>query len=220
MKKLAIPFLATALAVISSPAWAQKATLAEVFNGDMLGTNLRYFESIAGVARESFGDQHTYRVQGCEVTVTGEDAVSALRLELSPTCKADIASFIGDFAPPANQTLTFGNFHVAAGDLSYYSDCLTLCGNAADPSVYAHWQGPRAVGFTDVLLEVVLVDGTALDAKDVWRQSMEQAKGEDWVMETKFNCERTFDAQAQQAFNNVAVTAITIGSELKTPECY
>ena len=62
--------------------------MAEVFNGEMLGTNQRYFESIAGIPRESFGDEHKFRVQGCNITATiTEDTVSALRLELTPNAK-------------------------------------------------------------------------------------------------------------------------------------
>lgn len=222
MNRFALPLLATALLGASCPVLAQqKATLAEVFDGDMLGTNLRYFESIAGIARQSFDNQHTYRVEGCEITATvSGTAVSALRLELSPQCKTDIVSFLGEsFAPPATQPLTFGSFRAAAGDLGFYADCLTMCGNAYDPSVYAHWEGPRAVDFREVLLEAKLVGDQAIDAASRWKQDMSQARGEDWVIDTKFNCERGFDAQAQQHFNAVEVTAITIGSGLQKPGC-
>lgn len=222
MHRITLPVMTAALLAVNGFAWAQqKATVAEVFNGDMLGTNLRYFESIAGIARQSFDNQHSYRVEGCEITATvSGTVVSALRLELSPQCKADIASFIGDsFAPPASRSLTFGNFRASAGDLSFFADCLAMCGNAYDPSVYAHWEGPRAVDFREVLLEAKLVGDQAIDAASRWRQDMSQVRGEDWVIDTKFNCERGFDAQAQQHFDAVEVTAITIGSELQKPGC-
>lgn len=222
MHRIALPVLTAALVAVNGPALAQqKAGVADVFNGDMLGTNLRYFESIAGIARTSFGNQHTYRVEGCEITATvSGDAVSALRLELSPKCKADIVSFLGEaFSPPASQPLTFGSFQSAAGDLSFYADCLTMCGNAYDPSVYAHWEGPHAVGYREVLLEAKQVGDQAVDAASRWAQDMSEAKGEDWVIDTKFNCERGFDTQAQQLFNAVEVTAITIGSGLQKPGC-
>lgn len=221
MHKIALAALATMLALSGTAQAQPKASVAEVFNGDMLDTNLRYFESIAGVARQSFDNQHSYRVEGCEITATvSGTAVSALRLELSPKCKADIASFIGEsFAPPARQPLTFGNFQAATGGLSFHADCLTMCGNAYDPSVYAHWEGPRAVDFREVLLEVKLVGDDAMDAANRWTQDMEQSMGEDWIIDTQFNCERSFDTQAQQHFKTVEVTAITIGSQLQTPGC-
>ncbi|MGW8463382.1 hypothetical protein [Pseudomonas sp. CLCA07] len=222
MKKVISTSLFTALIVAGCPAIAQaKASVADVFNGKMLGTNLRHFESVAGVARESSGDHHSYEIQGCQITATaGGGTISELRMELSPTCQADLKSFIGEsFAPAANKPLTFGNFQQAAGELSFYADCLTMCGNAADPSVFALWDGPRAADFRQVLLEVVLVSDQALKASNQWQASMTKVKGEDFVTDTRFNCERDFDAQAQQSFQAVQVTAITIGSELPTPGC-
>lgn len=135
MQQPARILIATALLALCAPL-TQAASVAEVFNGDMLGTNQRYFESIAGIPRESSGNQHLFRVSGCNITATIQNnSVTALRLELTPSCQADLASFLGEsFAP-------VGSFQQAAGDLSFYSDCLTLCGNAVDPSAYAHWQG-------------------------------------------------------------------------------
>lgn len=58
MKKAISTSLFTALIVAGCPAIAQaKASVADVFNGKMLGTNLRHFESVAGVARESSGQE-------------------------------------------------------------------------------------------------------------------------------------------------------------------
>lgn len=94
-----------------------------------------------------------------------------------------------------------------------------MCGNAADPSVYAHWEGPHAVDFREVLLEVVLVSDAAIDAADQWQSQMRKAEGDDYVMETRFNCDQKYAAIAQKAFEQVPVTAVTIGSELKAPGC-
>lgn len=200
---------------------AQAATVKEVFNGEMLGTNQRYFESIAGIPRQSYGDSHVFRVQGCDITATiNNGAVASLSMELGGQCQANLGTFIGDYAPPAGQTLTPGAFEESSGGgLSYLADCLSLCGNAADPSVYALWEGPRAAGFMEVMLEVVLVDGDALDAASLWQDHMTKAAGEDFVMDTRFNCDRRFDAEAHQAFKDVKVTAVTIGHGLSTPRC-
>lgn len=220
MQQPARILIATSLLALCAPL-AQAASVAEVFNGDMLDTNQRYFESIAGIPRQSSGDQHLFRISGCNITATIQnDSVTALRLELTPGCQADLTSFLGEsFAPPAGQPLTVGSFQQAAGDLSFYSDCLSLCGNAAEPSAYAHWEGPHAVNFREVMLEVVLAGDAALEASNRWQQQMIAAKGEDWVMETRFNCERDFDGQAQQSFANVEVNAISIGSGLAKPGC-
>lgn len=200
---------------------AQAATVAEVFNGDMLGTNQRYFESIAGIPRESAGDDHTFRIQGCTLTATiSNGSVTAMRLELAPSCQADLTSFIGDFAPAPGQPLTFGAFEQAAGSaLSYSADCLTMCGNAYDPSVYAAWEGPRVVGFMEVRLEALQVGDAAIDAASAWSEQMTKTMGEDWVIDGRFNCDTRFDQTASQLFQNVPVTAVSIGTGLPGNHC-
>ncbi|QIM49585.1 hypothetical protein G9Q38_10560 [Pusillimonas sp. DMV24BSW_D] len=205
--------------VFSSVAIA--ADVKEVFNGEMLGTTQRYFESVAGIPRQSLGENHTFRVKGCDITATIKGgSVSALHMPLSDTCRADLRSFIGDYAPAATSKLTFGAFaQTSGGDLRYLANCLTMCGNAYDPSAYAHWEGPRAAGFMQVLLEVVLVEDAAYAAASAWGEHMTKAAGEDYVMDTRFNCEARFDDVAAQAFKNVQVTAVTIGHELSVPGC-
>ncbi len=58
------------------------------------------------------GDDHIFRIQGCDITATiAGGNVSALRLELTDTCQADLTTFIGDYAPPPGRTLTAGAVH-------------------------------------------------------------------------------------------------------------
>lgn len=218
MRRTPLLIAPLALAAFTS---AQAATVAEVFNGDMLGTNQRYFESIAGIPRESLGDEHTFRIQGCTLTATiSNGSVTAMRLELAPSCQADLTTFIGDFAPPPGQPLTFGAFEQAAGSaLSYSADCLTMCGNAYDPSVYGSWEGPRAVGFMEVRLEAMQVSDPAIDAASTWSEQMTQAMGEDWVIDARFNCDTRFNQAASQLFQDVPVTAVRIGTGLPSIGC-
>jgi hypothetical protein len=208
-------------ALLGACALAQAATVAEVFNGEMLGTNQRYFESVAGIPRESSGDEHKFRVQGCNITATiGGGNVYKLRMEITPQCQADLTQFIGDYAPAPGQPLTFGAFEQSSGGgLSYSADCLISCGNAYDPSVYGYWVGPHAADYMEVLLEVVQVSDQAIAAGSLWRDQMTQVKGEDWVIDGGFNCDNQFDPVARQAFKDVPVTAVTIGHELRSPSC-
>lgn len=213
-------FLGTAL-IASFALSAHAAELNEVFNGDMLDTNQRYFESVAGIPRESYGDKHIFRVQGCNITATmAGGTVSALRLELTERCQADLSSFIGGYAPAADQALSFGSFASAAGGvLDFSADCLSMCGNAYDPSTYALWEGPRAANFMQVLLEVELVGDKAIDASNRWEAAMTAQKGDDYVMDMRFNCENSFSAVANEAFKDVPVTAVTIGHWLEGASC-
>lgn len=100
---------------------AHAASVAEVFNGDMLGTNQRYFESVAGIPRESNGDEHIFKVQGCDITATVEGGkVGKLRIELTPKCQADLTQFVGTYAPAPDNPLTVGAFIASSGGgLSY-----------------------------------------------------------------------------------------------------
>lgn len=143
-----------------------------------------------------------FKVQGCQITATVEGGkVSALRMELGPKCQADLTQFVGTYAPAPGQPLTLGAFEASSGGgLSYSADCLSMCGNAADPSVYAHWEGPHAVDFKEVLLEVTLVSDAAINAADQWATQMQKAEGDDYVMETRFNCDQKYTAAAQKAF--------------------
>lgn len=221
MKYCTLPLLMTA-SLLAIPASVQaNPDISKVFSGDMLGTNLRYFESIAGIARESWGDEHHYVVNGCAVRATvGGDRVHTLRMEVGPECQVDLTSFIGEsFAPPANQPLTFGTFTQAAGEPGFYADCLISCGNASDPTIYAHWEGPRAANFLEVALEAMLIEDDAIQASNKWSDAMTKGHGEDWVMMTGFNCDRTYDEYAQQYFSSIKVSAVTIGHELYKPGC-
>ncbi|CAM5554748.1 hypothetical protein [Eoetvoesiella caeni] len=214
-------FIATILIGLPVAA-AHTAEVSEIFNGDMLGTNQRYFESIAGIPRESYGDDHVFRIQGCNITARmGGGKVSSLYMKLTDKCRPDLTTFIAGYAPPPGRTLTAGAFIESSksGMLTYTADCLRSCGNASAPTVYAHWQGPRAANFTEVVLEVALIDDNAIDASNVWEKHITAAVSEDYVLGTKFNCDRRFDAVANQAFKNVKVTAIAVGHGLKTPGC-
>ncbi|MBB1595742.1 hypothetical protein [Achromobacter sp. UMC46] len=211
-------FKALTLGVLMVGAGAsQAATVKEVFNADMLGTNQRYFESIAGVPRESNGNDHVFRVQQCQITATiGNGKVSALRMELANGCEADLQSFIGEDAPKAGQPVTPGAF---GGGLRYTASCLSECGNAVDPSAYALYVAPRSAGGMEVLMEMVLAGDKALDAADQWEAQMKKAAGQDYVLNRKFNCETRFDSVATAAFKDVPVNAITIGYALPTERC-
>lgn len=222
MKKLPALMLALPLAFISSQANSQQtAKLDQLFQAEMLNANLRYFESIAGVARESWEDTHSYNVDGCTLEITApQGRISSLSVELNDNCGASLKSFLGDsFSPDESRALTFGNFTEHTGDLQFHADCLSGCGNAYDPSVYAFWEGPRAVNFMQLQLEVKLVSGAALDAANQWEEAISNARGEEYVMLNRFNCEDHFDPQASAAFHDVVITRMTVGSQLQPPGC-
>ncbi len=128
--------------------------------------------------------------------------------------------FLGEsFSPDESRALTFGNFTEHTGDFQFYADCLTGCGNAFDPSVYALWEGPRALNFIQLQLEAKLIDDAAIDASNQWEEAISSARGEEYVMLNRFNCENHFDPQAAAAFQNTNVTRLTVGFYLQPPGC-
>lgn len=121
--------------------------------------------------------------------------------------------------------MTFGQFETltdGSGSGQFMASCLSLCGNAADPDVFEHWEGIRAVANLNVILEVSLGADGASEAAETWQSAMEAGEGTDWVMERQFNCPRSkYDALAHKAFKNVKITAITVGYgiDIKTRLC-
>ncbi|WP_175162302.1 hypothetical protein [Achromobacter aegrifaciens] len=196
---------------------AQAATVQEVFNGNMLGKSQAHFETIAGAPQESYGDDRVFDVQGCLVTATIKSGkVSALSLEPSETCKPDLASFIGEYAPKPGQKITPAAF---GSDLTYTADCLTDCGNAADPWVYASWTAPSVAGGMEIMLGFVQAGDQALDAAEKWATQMEKAEGKDYLLNNKFNCDARYNSVADAAFKNVIATSVKVGFDLPKESC-
>mgnify|MGYP003375840932 CR=1 FL=1 len=197
--------------------------IADIFAREMIDADLAYFERLAGPAWKTRGDAKTYKVAGCEVTATiSKDAVRSLRLELSERCTFSLAGFFmgrpGEL-PPAHE-LTFGAFDEATGASGrYYADCLVDCGNAFDPTVYEHWQGPRLDDFLAVLLETVPSATHGLDASRTWAAAMARNEDQDWIFNTRFNCTNKYDGTARLAFRDIRITAITIGRNIAVPPC-
>lgn len=222
MKQLPALLLTLPLVLTSAQTYSvETAKLEQLFQADMLNANLRYFESIAGVARESWGDTHTYNVDGCTLEATApEGRINSLSIDLNDNCGPSLQSFLGEsYSPDEMRPLTFGNFAEHTGDFQFHADCLTGCGNAYDPSVYAFWEGPRAVNFIQLQLEVKLVGDIAIDAANHWEEAISNDRGEEYVMLNRFNCEDHFNPQASAAFHDVAITRMTIGTQLQPPGC-
>ena len=205
-------------------AQGKKSKLAQAFDPEMISADLAYFEQVTGPARSTYGNTKTYKVDGCEVTATISDgSVRSLRVDLNHKCTINLNTFLPNFQSkfPALDAMTFGKFDaVSGGNGQFMADCLTGCGNAADPVVYEHWYGSRANLMLEVMLEVVLDGIPAINAAHKWQAAMEKSEGENWVSATKFNCDRTkYDHIAHQAFRDVKISAITIGYDIETPRC-
>ncbi len=213
--------------LLALPVRAAPSKLEQIFDPDMLVADRAYLEQVTGVAWRREEDTKTYKVDGCLVTATyDKNSVRSLRLELSPKCTFDFNKFLLKVNPynpypkfPALYQTTFGQLEsLSLMDKQFMTDCLYSCGNIADPSVYEYLAFPHVNNFLEVMPEVMLVGDPAIDASIKWEKAMVKAKGEDWVLQTKFNCQLTkYDTVAHNAFKKVRITAITVGHNIKTP---
>lgn len=207
----------------SSAVYAKTTKLSQIFNPEMIGANIAYFERATGPAKNTYSDINTYKIGGCNVDATiYNGTIQSLRLEVSSKCTVDLNQFFshsyGKFSPAYQ--LTFGNFDMNTGNIGqYYASCLTECGNAADPVIFEKWLGSRADQFIEVQLEVVLAKDAALTAAGLWHDVMEKVEGKNWVMNAKFNCTSKYNAVARKAFRNVKISGITIGRDIIPPNC-
>lgn len=202
---------------------AKQAKLAQVFDPEMIGADVAYFEQVTGPAWQTYGDTKYYKVDGCEVTATiaGGSIRSLGMRNLSSQCTFNLDKFLPNFAGklPSPHSMTFGEFDSATGmSGQFYADCLGNCGNASDPVVYEHWYGSRADQNLEVVLGVVLV-GDGIAASMTWEDAMEKVEGRYWIIDKQFNYTRKYDAVAHQAFQNVRISKITIGYDLLSWLC-
>jgi uncharacterized protein YecT (DUF1311 family) len=195
--------------------------LAEVFDPEMVGANIAYLEQIVGVARNIYGDVRVYKVDGCEVIAQiSRGTVDSLKLYPSAACTFDLNAFqVGGNRLPSLESLTFGAFTKLVGSGQMYASCLSMCGNAAEPTVSMHWQGSRAEGLLEVLIETQLVTDETIDASKQWQAAMERKKGTQWVDDRKFNCEAIENDLAVKAFAHAPVWSITVGRRMPVETC-
>lgn len=218
------PAPATATPPAATPTAAApetKRVIDQLFDTETIGMNLAYVEKIAGPAMRSEQHRHQFRTDGCEVTLVSDDAdkvVNSVEVGITPSCNLSLAPVLGSMAgEPATKLaeLSFGRFEQLLGG-NYYADCLTLCGNAADPVVYLQAEGSRATGFMDFSVQAPMVEDAVLDATSAWRDAMTKAESEDYVLDTRFNCEpQRFKDVIAPGLKNAKPTVFSFGRGLK-----
>jgi hypothetical protein len=215
--RLATAFATACVCALPATAAAQ-SKLDEIFEFDMLGAQVAYLEHMIGPAKHIFtlpkaGMQiRTYPVDGCKVEATTQGTeVLRYSLVLTPTCNFDLGKLVQGHA--TTKDLTVGRFadRYDASYLHVRSDCIYSCGNAADPRVDFIYEGSHADGWVSVVLTVIIADVPALQAVEPWENLMRSKEGDNYVLETKFNCDHKYDSIAVRAFENVVVNKITVG---------
>lgn len=200
--------------------------LNKIFDPEMIGANLPYFEKISGPARNTFsyskGEKtNVYKVEGCEVTVqVSNGSIQSLGLDsLGPKCSFSLNKFLPNTVglPPLHQ-MTFGQFDSATGGGQYGADCLVGCGAAKEPDAYEVWRASAADNGYEVQVGVAL-SGLAWDAARTWLDTMLKSQSEDWVVDRKFVCNKKYNPLAQKSFKDVKITSAKIGIGLIELAC-
>jgi hypothetical protein len=112
--------------------------------------------------------------------------------------------------------LTIGKFVDAMGigigerGSLFRAACIASCGNAADPTVEFHWDGPHALGFLKIDLISIIAYGASIDAADQWKDLMIKAEGKDYILNARYNCDAKYENIGLQLFRNVEVYQIII----------
>ena len=200
--------------------------LSKIFDPEMIGANLSYFEKISGPARNtdsySKGEKtNVYKIEGCEVTIqVSNEKIQSLSLDaLGPKCSFKMNKFLPNTVglPPLH-SMTFGQFDSVTGGGQYGADCLVGCGAATEPYAYEVWQASAADNGYEVQVGVTL-SGVAWDAANKWQDAMLKSQSEDWLIDRKFVCNKKYNPIAQKAFKDVRITSAKIGVGLIEPAC-
>jgi hypothetical protein len=190
--------------------------LAKIFTPDILGANLAYLETLTGPAFSTDGAERVYKVDGCKLIVgVGKGKIANIGIDgVSGHCSFPIMQyFAGGYAQPVPRTPTFGDIKNTFGG-HYDADCLTQCGNAADPVVSLAYSGSHADNFNGLYAAISITDDPALSAYMDWGAKLTAKYGQDYVVARKFSQGDNLDDVASKDFGPVRPTIVRVGQEL------
>ena len=118
---------------------------------------------------------------------------------MSSRCNVNLSAF--HLTPLSTRGLTVSKLS-SYTSLRFESSCIYLCGNAADPTVEFIEQSSHATNWIGVVYSITLADNRSIDAEETLLQPMQKREGDDYVMQTKFNCDNKYTQPAIEAFAN------------------
>ncbi len=205
---------------------ASGVSLQDIFGGDMWNIHVPFLESRVGVARRVLnvtgGQIRTYTIDGCEVTayiqnneIAGYGLLLGRDQHFHENDNCNI--YIPGYGHLSTKKLTIGNFIRTAGvgiadpRSTFNSPCITMCGNAADPIVIFHYEGPHVSNFIKIDFISTISDGVSINAAERWENLMTNAEGKNYVTEARFNCDSKYQNIGLRLFQNVEPYKIIIG---------
>ena len=196
---------------------AHSTTLAKVFTPDILGANVAYLEAnVTGPAFSTTGNDRIYKVEGCKVIVGAVKGriVNVGIGGMSGHCSFPVAQyFASGYDHPVPPYPTFGDIEQGFGG-SFDADCLTLCGNAADPVVSLSYQGSHADNFNDLYAAISIGEGPALDAYMDWSGKLGAKYGQSYLVDGKYHTGDAMGDVAAKDFANIHPDIVRVGQDL------
>lgn len=139
------------------------------FSPDVLGLNPVFVESKLGPAKTKSKSMWTFDVQGCDVTyVVSANEITSATSPVNDKCHPKV-----DSRKLTAQT-TFAELGVETADIR--ASCLSMCGNAYDPTIDFYKAGYRANNYIEVLYRSAYGDAQYA-ASEIWRKDIRIAHG-------------------------------------------
>ena len=216
----------------SPPPAAQDAStaakLAMVFAPDALGENVAHLETITGPDFSATpgppgGSQtiNTYKVDRCRVLVgVSNGTVDNVGIEnYGGDCQFQVGQYFhqdvgkdGKTQDVVSSTPTIGELTRGLGG-TFVSDCITFCGNAADPVVLLEYDGSHADNFDQLVATIVLNSDNTMKASEVWASALAKKYGNDYPAQMD-NTKDNLNDVADDAFRDIRPTTIQVGQRL------
>lgn len=214
-----------ALAFLGCWAWTAvqasgTSSLDQVFVPDTLDAQVAYVEHQIGPAWQVNGAARVYKVGPCRLTLTvDQGVVIALETDVNAQCNPNLAPFLSTPKTwrPAGQT--FGDVAQVLGDGDYSADCLSDCGNAADPNLFMRLEGFRANGFIDLVFTSPQTSDAAIQAAQAWASGWAKRHGEDSVIQGDYNCQPDATLPLSQWLAPAPIGSVQVGRDLNPVPC-
>ena len=194
-------------------------TLARIFRFDTLNSSLAYVEHTLRPAKYVNGDVRTYIVDDCTVVIGYKsDAVRNFGIEnVTDHCSFDLAEFYPQDALGSVAHLTFGKLVDRFGQSVWFlPECLSSCGNAADPAMNAFYSGSHAENSIEIMVSTEYPYKTK-DTDQKFRELMDKMTADhdlSYLTSGKGDCDRGYQNLERDLFKAVPIRSVTVGWDL------
>ena len=195
------------------------AQLAQLIDIELVGGNLAFFEAISGPAKRVGGwgegqSRREYEVESCDISITTEgQTINAITLTVTPQCNPD--GFGMQFAGK-----TLGEAAAEFGSGRYVAGCLSMCGNATEPTHAFEVSGYRANGFLNYRVEAMATTDGEWDRLHAWKDQMVTSHGEDYVLaDMTYQCSEADAVGARAATQDLQIVSVTVSRDSSTLAC-